>query len=299
MADARLLLAGIGAGGPAGLTLAQFAPVGTAGPVGAAGTAGVQTVTITGTPTAGTFTLTWRGKTTAPIPFNATAAQVTTALRALVGASTVTSAGGPLPTTGVAVTFPAAMPQTLMTADSTALVAGGPVVVANTTPGIQTTNPATALVPATYLDAGLCDQKGLTIKTNTSSNDVKAYGTTAVVRTVISEQKQTFDIDFLETNPVSVAVFKSMPLGSIVPDASGYFRVVTGLPQVTAYAAVFNVVDGANFVRYFAPNCQNISPGDLNIAAGQVIDRPVSFTAYPDSLGNTLYEDYVVNALAA
>lgn len=43
----------------------------------------VQTVTINGAPTGGTFTLTFSGQTTAAIPFNATALQVQAALLAL------------------------------------------------------------------------------------------------------------------------------------------------------------------------------------------------------------------------
>jgi hypothetical protein len=64
------------------------------------GTNEVQTATITGTPTGGTFTLTYNGKTTAAIPYNATAAAVKAALVAgtdLTGAqlSITGSAGGP------------------------------------------------------------------------------------------------------------------------------------------------------------------------------------------------------------
>jgi hypothetical protein len=47
------------------------------------GTAEVQTVTITGVPTAGTFTLTYAGSTTGPIAFNALGAAVQAALVAL------------------------------------------------------------------------------------------------------------------------------------------------------------------------------------------------------------------------
>lgn len=67
----------------------------------------LQTLGITGTPTGGTFTLTWNGQTTAPIAYSATAANVKTALDALsnleVG-DTATS-GGALPGTPVAITF--------------------------------------------------------------------------------------------------------------------------------------------------------------------------------------------------
>jgi hypothetical protein len=60
----------------------------------------VQTLTVTGAPTGGTFTITWSGQTTAAIAYNATAAQVQTALEGLSniapGDVVVTgNAGGP------------------------------------------------------------------------------------------------------------------------------------------------------------------------------------------------------------
>lgn len=60
----------------------------------------VQTLTVTGGPTGGTFTITWSGQTTAAIVYNATSAVVQTALEALSniapGDVTVTgAAGGP------------------------------------------------------------------------------------------------------------------------------------------------------------------------------------------------------------
>lgn len=67
----------------------------------------VQTVTITGGPTGGSYTLTFSGQTTAAIPYNATAAQVKTALEALsnVEPGDVAVSGGPHPGTAVVVTF--------------------------------------------------------------------------------------------------------------------------------------------------------------------------------------------------
>jgi len=67
----------------------------------------VQTITITGAPTGGTFTITFTGQTTSAIPYNATAAAVATAINALssVGAGVVTVTGGPGPATPYVVTF--------------------------------------------------------------------------------------------------------------------------------------------------------------------------------------------------
>lgn len=115
-------------------------------PTTIAGTSEVQTVAITGTPTGGTFTLSYGGQTTAPIVYNATAAVVVTALTALgtVGAGNVTATGGPLPT-AVVVTFAGALgsQDVPSLAGNGAALTGGTtpaVTVVTTTPGVNPTN---------------------------------------------------------------------------------------------------------------------------------------------------------------
>jgi hypothetical protein len=107
------------------------------GPV-TAGTAEVQTVTITGAPTGGNFTLTFDGETTIDIGYNSPALDVQGALNSLpnLNGVTVTGAdGGPY-----TVTFPANdgdVPQ--MTGDGSDLTGGTApaVAVATTTPGVE------------------------------------------------------------------------------------------------------------------------------------------------------------------
>lgn len=116
------------------LSIAGLVGVVTAGD----GTSDVQTITITGSPTGGTFTLTFGGQTTIPLPFNATAAQVESALNALssLGAYSVACTGGPLPGTGIVVTFQYGGNQAVIThADSLTGGATPAVVVTHTTPG--------------------------------------------------------------------------------------------------------------------------------------------------------------------
>lgn len=100
----------------------------------------VQTVTITGDPTGGTFTLTYSGQTTAGIAFNANAAAVQAALVALsnLAPGDVTVTGGPGPGTPYVVTFRAAMGNVVQMTASGASLTGGtaPAVnVVTTTPG--------------------------------------------------------------------------------------------------------------------------------------------------------------------
>jgi hypothetical protein len=114
------------------------------------GTNEVQSVTITGTPTGGTFTLTFAGQTTAPIPFNATAVQVQAALEALstIGFPNVKVTGGPGPGTAFAVTFQNALGGT----DVAAMTASGAGLTGGTTPGVTigTTTAGVAGTLGTY-----------------------------------------------------------------------------------------------------------------------------------------------------
>jgi hypothetical protein len=92
---------------PSGLVLGKITASGKYGPYKDAGTNEVQTITITGTPTGGTFTLTYSGQSTTAIAYNASAATVEAALEALsnIGPADVGVTGGPGPGTPYVVTF--------------------------------------------------------------------------------------------------------------------------------------------------------------------------------------------------
>lgn len=114
----------------------------------------VQTITMAGPPTAGTFTLTYDGQTTTGIAFNATAAAVQAALELLtnIGTGNVLGAGGPLPGTAVTITFQGTLAGknvSLMTANSTGLT-GGTASVAATTSGSPSTLSAVPISPRGY-----------------------------------------------------------------------------------------------------------------------------------------------------
>jgi hypothetical protein len=116
------------------------AEAGKVGPYQEGGTNEVQRVTITGTPTGGSFTLTYDGQTTAAIAYNANAATVQAALEALsnIAVGDITCAGGALPGSFVTVTFNLGTVTggenvAEMTADGAALTGGTSPAVAVTT----------------------------------------------------------------------------------------------------------------------------------------------------------------------
>jgi hypothetical protein len=105
-----------------------------------AGTSEVQSVTITGLPTGGTFVLTFGDVATTDLPYNATAAAVQAALQALpgIGAGNVTvtgSAGGPYTVTFTGALAGQNVAQLSATGDFTGGTAPN-VTVATTTPGV-------------------------------------------------------------------------------------------------------------------------------------------------------------------
>ena len=126
-----------------------------------ANTSEVQTVTVNGTPTGGTFTLTYRGATTGNIAYNAAAATVQTALQGLstIGASNATvtgSAGGPYTVTFAAALANLNVPQ--MTADGSSLTGGtAPSVTVITTTQGESGNGITGLVNQAGVQTGDLD----------------------------------------------------------------------------------------------------------------------------------------------
>jgi hypothetical protein len=109
-----------------------------------------QTLTITGSPTGGTFTLTYAGQTTAPIQWNAAASAVESALIALsnIGPLDVDCAGGPLPATPVTISFQGALAQTdvALITDTSSLTGG-------TTPDANVAQTLAGSVPADIAQA--------------------------------------------------------------------------------------------------------------------------------------------------
>lgn len=105
----------------------------------AGGTAAVQTATISGTPTGGTFTLFLNGTSSGAQAYNVSAAALQTALRAAWGiAVTVTLASNVY-----TITFPTSEGAVSQITATSALTPSGSVTTAITTPGVQGVNTRT------------------------------------------------------------------------------------------------------------------------------------------------------------
>jgi hypothetical protein len=142
------------------------------------------------------------------------------------------------------------------------------------------TDSGTAL-NAGFKDAGLISEDGLSLSMSESSNDIKAYGSQLPQRTIITDQKTVFKVKFLEHNPYSLAVYYRKAIGSISPAVStGAFGITVGSFNTQFYSAVFEIVDGVNKIRAYAPKVEVTNREDLQVGNGAEISYGVELTAY-------------------
>jgi hypothetical protein len=166
-----------------------------------------------------------------------------------------------------------------------------------TMPADATADPS----PATdWFDPGWITEDGLTRAVNVNTNDVNAYGSAVPVRIIKTSRTTTFSIKFLESNPVSLAIYHELPLGDITVDTTdGSFDITEGGARSQLYAAVFDIVDGANHVRALVPQLEVTGQEDFAAAPGAPLTYGVTFTAYPGSDGVAIHWFYVLDALIA
>lgn len=161
---------------------------------------------------------------------------------------------------------------------------------------------ATTALASAFLTAGYIAETGLTISTAINSQDITAFGVTVPVRTLITSAKKTGKLTFLETNGITQALYRLLPLpgqtGGVTVGTGGTLALAEGPARAANYAAVFIATDGVNVTRKVCPNLSVTDLDDEQIAQNAVTDFGVTFTTYPDSSGNTVYTYYSVPNLA-
>jgi hypothetical protein len=166
----------------------------------------VQTLTITGTPTGGTFRLSFKSVSTAAIAFNASAAAVQAALEAIstVGTGNVVATGGPLPATAVVLTFQGQLAGTnvpLITVNTPAFTGGTTptATVAETTPGSGLYDPLGSWFPL----GGT--KNGVNPTMNNTEDEFTIDQQKVAVGVLPNEWTWTFTTSLVEVTPENLA----------------------------------------------------------------------------------------------
>lgn len=285
------------------LDAAVFVAPMTADPIASltTGTHEVQTVTITGTPTGGTFTLTYAGQVTAAIAYDATAAAVLSALEALsnIAVGDVVVTGGPGPGTPYVVTFGGA----LGAADVAQMTANGTGLTGGTTPavGVTTTTPGNyQLAPLRpgYVSLGWhTKDEALTWTNDSESSDTTAHGASEPVRRDIITDVTGLQMTALESKLITFELANNVTLSSVTPSAvTGEIAWNKATQPATRYYRLLSIgQDGvgadAIYAAKFAPRATVSERGEQQWSDQNALAYPLTWTATVDgALGYSIRE---------
>lgn len=157
---------------------------------------------------------------------------------------------------------------------------------------------ATTALDAAFKSVGIVTADGVGQSTSTATNEIDAYGSFSPVRTLITSEVRTFTVTGEETNPITLAIKTRTKIASaVVPTVgTGAAAVTEGPARDVLYSAVFHAVDGANIIRKVCPSVRLTGLADEGIAKAANIAYGFTFTAYPDSNGNSVYSYYILDA---
>lgn len=157
---------------------------------------------------------------------------------------------------------------------------------------------STTAPPAAYRNVGMITDDGLAAKFSESQKKIKAAGSTAIQRTLVTDVEYGFDLAFLEQNQYSMAVFFRQAINAITPGVgTGAFSVTTGTYVRRQYAAIFDMIDGTNHVRAYCPNIEVTNRSDVKFSSANETPWGVSCTAYPSSVGVATQWFFIMSAL--
>jgi hypothetical protein len=255
----------------------------------------VQTVTITGTPTGGTFSLTFSGQTASAIPYNSIASAVQTALVGLsnLDAGDVVVTGGPGPTTAYVVTFGG----TYLHTDVPAMTAAG-AFTGGTSPAIAvtTTTPGTGVdlvdLPDGWTDIGWITSDGVTYGRTTDVSDVTSFGSVQPTRSDVTNDTITMSVVAQETSMLTLGLYTGADTAALTADAtSGEFSISKpDIPGFRYYRVLGIFVDRDDagreiYMARYMPRARITEWGEQQLNDG---DDPVTynmtFTGYEDSV---------------
>jgi hypothetical protein len=149
-----------------------------------------------------------------------------------------------------------------------------------------------------FEDVGWCTEDGLKKAVDEATSTIKAFGSNAPVRKLVTSSETTFEITPLESNPTVIELYNRLPLGELTVAADGSFDFTEGEPRSEQYSAVFDLVDGPNRIRAVVPILEVTGRKEFNIKSAEAVQYGMTFTCYPGSDGVAIHWYYVVAGLA-
>lgn len=253
-----------------------------------------QTVTITGTPTGGTFTLTYSGQTTSGIAYNATASTVQTALEALsnIAVGDISVSGGPGPGTPYVVSFIG----DLLGSDPAQMTASAAGLTGGTSPAVTVT---TSSAWAGWTNLGHTSRDDLP-EFGFDGGDTETKGTwqNEALKEVVTETTvdfMTFQLHQFDETALSLYYGQANAIGA----ATGEFHVTSAATTGTEKSLLMVVVDGDATIGFYARKASLRRDDSVTMATDEFAALPMRATFLKDGnfeLFRWISEDIAVNA---
>jgi hypothetical protein len=163
-----------------------------------------------------------------------------------------------------------------------------------------TAAPTGMATPSTpYVDLGAMSTDGLTETLSQSRTEFKRWGSIAVFKTVITDQKHVFKVKFLESKPAVLGLFYRT--ATPTPDATTHIITVTDdtTGKLDPRTFVFDVLDGTNHARFYCPNAEVTNTDAPVYKTDGLVEYGVEITAYPDNNGVAVARTYLLDAVVA
>lgn len=158
----------------------------------------------------------------------------------------------------------------------------------NNGPGIfiapaSTPPPADTVAPwASPWDAlGYISGDGVTLSSNTSSDNLTPWQSTSPIRTMITGKELSLQFVMWQTDPVSMGLWFDVAPPAAVAGALAFDVRSDGGGLL--YAVGIDVKDGSSVFRVVFPRSQLSNNGDVSIARGSAVGWDVTLTALDDN----------------
>lgn len=162
------------------------------------------------------------------------------------------------------------------------------------TTGAFYSGPTSATAPAGatsaltgFTELGYVSADGVTETRDRSTNQIRAWQNSDLVREVVTEATATFQAVLLETSAATLAAY----YGAEVDPVDGSIEIN---PAATGgrKSFVIDLVDGSEAIRTYIPSGEILSVGDQVYQNGEPVGYDITVTAYVSELGFSFKKFY-------
>ena len=142
---------------------------------------------------------------------------------------------------------------------------------------------ATVALAATFADLGYLSDSGLTETRDRSTNSIRAWQNSALVREPVTESSITYSGTLIETKKETIEAY----YGTTVA-ADGSIKIDPGKTGGRK-SYVIDVIDGDDIIRVYIPSGEVTGVGDQTYANGEPIGYEITITGYAVTTGDESY----------